>query len=235
MVDESNIVQRTALGLILIAGVVILVGASTSSRYAGQAREKSQEDLQLATRVITEQDHVQGSRDAPLEIVEYSDFECPYCRALHLGIIPRLKERYGETMVLAYRHFPLPRYPHSVREAEAAECAASVGGEDAFWKYTEALFMEKPREATLTDENLIVLATSMGIPGEAFEICMASGEAFARVQSDKAGGVVAGIAMTPTLLITYGGAKVKVQGSYQDRILEAIDELLTVSEKPPEQ
>lgn len=83
-------------------------------------------------------DHIRGSLDAPVRIVEYSDFDCPYCKQIH----PALKSVTDTNTSVAwvYRHFPLTNlHPNAGIKAIASECAAELGGNDAFWKYTDEL------------------------------------------------------------------------------------------------
>ncbi len=90
--------------------------------------------------VLGEEDHLKGSPDAPVALIEYSDLECPYCKSFHPTVKQAL-EKYGDQMVWAYRHFPLESIHSSARPlAEGSECAAQLGGNDKFWEYVDYVF-----------------------------------------------------------------------------------------------
>ncbi len=90
---------------------------------------------------IDEADHVRGSRDAKIMIVEYSDFECPYCQ-MHHETMKSLVEKSGDKLAWTYRHFPLTTIHDGAQlKAEASECIAQAKGPDAFWKYADADFV----------------------------------------------------------------------------------------------
>ena len=114
---------------------------------------------------ISESDHVKGSREAKVFLVEYSDYQCPFCKSFHPTAQQALDE-YGDDLAWVLRHFPLDTlHPKARPAAEASECVASLGGNDAFWKFTDAAFEGTP--ASLDD--LSQLATSAGVSAGAFQ------------------------------------------------------------------
>ena len=99
---------------------------------------------------ITKNDHIYGNSKAPVVIVEYSDFECPYCKAFHSTLKKIIDESNGD-IAWVYRHFPL--HTHSFEELAAAECVAKLKGNDAFWKYGDLLFqMLQTSSDSITDK-----------------------------------------------------------------------------------
>ncbi len=89
---------------------------------------------------LGEGDHLRGSMDAPVALIEYSDLECPFCRQFHPEVKKTLAQ-YGDQMVWAYRHFPIETIHTSARPlAEGSECAAQLGGNDKFWEYIDYVF-----------------------------------------------------------------------------------------------
>ena len=84
-------------------------------------------------------DHLRGSADAPVTLIEYSDLECPYCKSFHPQVQQAL-EKYDGQLAWAYRHFPLDFHPSALPLAEGSECAAQLGGNDKFWEYLDYVF-----------------------------------------------------------------------------------------------
>lgn len=91
---------------------------------------------------ISKEDHVRGNSEASVMIVEYSDYECPFCARFH-GSMKQALEEYGDQVAWVYRHYPLTQlHPNAVLAAQTAECAAELGGDDAFWQFSDALLSE---------------------------------------------------------------------------------------------
>lgn len=89
---------------------------------------------------VQSDDFYRGPADANIILIEYSDMDCPYCHRVHLVIQDLIKERSDIAWV--YRQFPIPKlHPEAYRKAEAAECAGQLGGNDAFWAYTDQLML----------------------------------------------------------------------------------------------
>ena len=149
---------------------------------------------------IREDDHVLGNRDASIVLIEYSDFDCPYCSRFH----PTMKQvmaEYGDEVAWVYRHFPLAIHPDAQRKSEASECVAELGGNDAFWAFADGIF-----EGRGTDLN--ALASESGVDSAAFTNCLSSGKYTQDVKTEMAGGQQAGVTGTPgTLLVVDGEAQ----------------------------
>ncbi|MEQ1849091.1 MAG: thioredoxin domain-containing protein [Candidatus Peribacteraceae bacterium] len=89
---------------------------------------------------LTSDDHVRGNRKADIAVFEYSDFQCPFCTRVH-GTYKQIIDHYGDQVMWVYRHFPLTSiHPDAVPYSKGSECAAKLGGEDAFWSFTDELF-----------------------------------------------------------------------------------------------
>ena len=140
-------------------------------------------------------DHTQGSARAPLQLVEYGDFECPHCGAAY-PIVKAIQQAMGSKLLFAYRHFPLSRiHPHA---AHAAEMAEAAGEHRKFWEMHDLLF---ENQDALEDAQLIVYAETLGIdPAWAAE-ALADGRFEPRVREDFASGVRSGVNGTPTFFI----------------------------------
>jgi protein-disulfide isomerase len=151
---------------------------------------KSQLTLPNAKR-----DHLQGKIDAPVALVEYGDYECPYCGEAY-PIIKAIQERLGDRMCFAFRNFPLVNsHPHAQHAAEAAEAAGAQG---KFWEMHDLLY---ENQDALADEDLAEYASALelDVPRLVGEIL--TGAHTARVREDFLSGARGGVNGTPTLFI----------------------------------
>jgi protein-disulfide isomerase len=139
-------------------------------------------------------DHVQGPVDAPLELVMYGDFQCPYCTAAQT-ILRRVRERLDGRLRFAFRHFPLPSHPDAERAAQAAESAAAQG---AFWPMHDHLYDGRGR---LSLDDLVAHAEAIGIEGARVRRDVADGVHAARVARDERSARAAGITGTPAFFV----------------------------------
>lgn len=148
--------------------------------------------------VSAELDHIYGDPAAPVTLVEYSDFECPYCKRFHFSAKQFVDNSNGKVNWV-YRHFPLSFHnPGAQKQAEASECAAAQGGNDAFWKYTNAIYKRtKAGGKGFPIANLTPLAEELGLDKNRFEKCLTSGKMAQRVAADLKNGSAAGITGTP--------------------------------------
>jgi protein-disulfide isomerase len=139
-------------------------------------------------------DHVLGDPDAPVTLLEYGDYECPYCAAA-APVLRQLVEESGGNVRLAFRNFPIAdRHPYALTAALAAEAAGAQG---AFWEMHELLFARQDR---LDDAALRAYAEELGLDGSRVvgEAAQPFGD---RVEADFATGVAAGVQGTPTVFI----------------------------------
>jgi protein-disulfide isomerase len=153
-------------------------------------------------RVSGGRDHIYGDPQAAITIVEYSDFECPFCKRFH-ATPKELVQAYAGKVNWVYRHFPLAFHnPGAQKQAEASECANELGGNDAFWKYSDAIYARTQSNGKgfpLT--QLAPLATEIGLDGETFRQCLDSGKYTARVQEDLEEGARIGVTGTPASIL----------------------------------
>jgi protein-disulfide isomerase len=147
------------------------------------------------TPPLGDRDHVLGPAEAPVTLVEYGDYECPYCGAAH-PIVASILERMGDSIRFAYRHFPLTQlHPHAHHAAEMAEAAGSRG---RFWPMHDTLFRSQD---ALEDEDLIGYAGQLGIHPDWTADVLATHTFAARVREDFMSGVRSGVNGTPTFFI----------------------------------
>jgi len=158
-------------------------------------REISSISLNSLTLPVAKRDHIQGSIDAPIMLLEYGDYECPYCGAAY-PIIKEIQERVGDRLCFAFRNFPLVNsHPHAQHAAEAAEAAGAQG---KFWEMHDMLF---ENQEALDDENIVQYATTLGLDGSRVISEILAGTHAARVREDFRAGARGGVNGTPTLFI----------------------------------
>lgn len=173
---------------------------------------------------VTAEDHIKGSLEATVFLIEYSDLECPFCASFH-PTAQQAVDEYDGQVAWVYRHFPLDTiHPKARPAAEASECVAELGGEGAFWVFTDAIFADQT--AALND--LAATASKAGVDGGGFQTCFDSGKYKDHVEEDYQAGLTAGVTGTPGNFIVNGkGEAWIVPGAVPyDVLKQAIDEAL---------
>jgi protein-disulfide isomerase len=151
-------------------------------------------DGQLTPPVST-RDHIAGPDDAPVTLVEYGDFECPYC-GMAYPVVNRAQRELGEQLRVVFRHFPLAEaHPHARVAAQAAEAAAAQG---QFWEMHDMLF---EHQDALEPEDLVSYAESLGLDTARFASELEAGMYEKRVREDFRSGVRSGVNGTPTFFV----------------------------------
>jgi protein-disulfide isomerase len=144
------------------------------------------------------EDHIRGNKNAKVTLIEYSDYECPFCKRHEPSMAQALKDFPNDVRVV-YRHYPLTSiHPNAQKAAEAAECANKLGGNDAFWKMHDKMFEISP---ALSPDALVAAAKGLGLNEANFKKCLDSGEMAARVDADVASGNDSGVEGTPATFI----------------------------------
>lgn len=178
---------------------------------------------------VTERDHVRGSNKPRLVLIEYSDYECPFCKSFHPTMQQVLKD-YGNQVQWVLRHFPLGFHANAQKEAEAAECAYDQGGHDAFWKYTDAVYERTTSNGTgFALDKLAPLAAEIGLNQTKFQECLDSGKFTKFVKDEAAAGQAVGVEGTPMTFIldTKTGKKDVIPGALPiEQVKQQLDEIL---------
>lgn len=148
-------------------------------------------------------DHLRGAENPRIYLVEYSDYECPYCSRFH-PTMQQVLEEYGDQVAWVYRHYPLSFHPNAQPAAEAAECIAEANDEDAFWSFTDAIFEENEKLGGKLNSDAIETAiVASGADLASTQKCMDAGEKRNEITEEMQGGSAAGISGTPgTILVT---------------------------------
>jgi protein-disulfide isomerase len=135
-----------------------------------------------------------GPAGAPIELIEFSDFQCPYCLRAN-PIVKQVLSTYGDRIRFVYRNYPLPSHPNARPAAEAAQCAAEQG---QFWPYHDRLFADPSK---LADEDLKQSASALGLDAARFNACFDSHKYKGRVEADIQAANEAGVNGTPAFFI----------------------------------
>ncbi len=168
-------------------------------------------------------DHIRGNSKAKYLLVEYSDFQCPFCQSFHPTVASFVKEN-GTDVAWVYRHFPLDSiHPQARPAALASECVAKLGGEEAFWTFTNNVF-EKGLDINLLSDYV----ANAGVSAEDFEQCYSTEETKNEVEKQYQSGVTFGIQGTPGafLINTKNNKAVLISGALPlDQLKEALKKI----------
>lgn len=137
-----------------------------------------------------------GKADAKVTIVEFSDFQCPFCQK-GAKVMDEIKKKYGNKVKIAFKNFPLPFHKNAKTAAVAGLCANEQSPEK-FWKLHDLMFAD---QQNLTNDGLVAKAKTLGLDMKKFEACLSSNKFLAKVEADKAEGQKAGVQSTPTFFI----------------------------------
>lgn len=136
-----------------------------------------------------------GPKEAKVVVIEFGDFQCPYCKE-EAPIIRKIMEKYKDKVLFVFRDFPLPGHGAAQKAGEAAECADEEG---LFWYYHDTLFLNQDKLDK--EENLVLLAEELGMDKTKFSECLNSGRYEKEVKKDFQDGILAGVKGTPTFFI----------------------------------
>lgn len=221
--DEISMKKSAYRGLVATAIVGIAVGAffagylvAHTADTADYVTESQVRDLlsrvQIAPDsappklvVSLDDDPVIGSPDAPVTLVEFSDFDCPFCARFHQQTLPLIMERYvaGGAVKVVYRDFPIEGiHPNAMAAHIASECADEQG---VFWQYHDVLFERQAERSGLSPEDVRALtvqyADALSLDTDAFSSCLDDPAVRAEIEADRAQGSRYGVTGTPAFFI----------------------------------
>ncbi|MBX4200257.1 DsbA family protein [Candidatus Parcubacteria bacterium] len=210
----------------LIAGAIYFGGGHTAP--AGTNNVANASGSVGSIEKVTDTDHIIGSKNAKVVVVEYSDLECPFCKVFH-DTMHEIVDNYHGDVAWVFRHFPIAQlHSKAPKEAEAAECAADQGGNTVFWKFIDQVFATTGSNNTLNPSELPRIAGSLGLDVAAFNSCLSSGKHTSEIQADVLAATKAGAQGTPySVILTSDGKKVPINGAMPyDSVKAQIDLLL---------
>jgi len=217
------------LGFGLVATAIFFSGGE--QRAINFAADAPAEDSEAAAiRPVDDTDHIKGNPNAPIVLVEYSDYDCAFCKQFH-ETMNRIMDEYGPSGKVAwvYRHFPLQRiHPNAPMVAAASECVAALGGNDAFWEFSDLIFEDRDTNELTNITALPDYAAQVGVDVAAYEACVADGDYISEVEADIADGLNAGARGTPHTLVLVGGQQGTINGAQSyETVKQLIENLLT--------
>lgn len=207
--DDKN---KLSVPVAIVAAGIIIAGAVFFSRApSGGSSLSTVSDTptppapakELTVPSVTASDHILGSPDAKIKLVEYSDLECPACQFFH-PILKQVLDQYGKTGEIAwvYRHFPLKTiHPKAPREAEASECVSELGGNQKFWAFVERVFTVSPANNGLDPAELPKIASYVGVNEKLFTSCLNSKKYEAQIEKNYNDAIAMGLGGTPTTFL----------------------------------
>lgn len=230
---ENNTQQKLSTPMAIIAaGFLIMFGIIISKMPAQKDNLLDQKtdtaDVSgVVLQPVSENDHIRGDLNtAEVLIVEFSDTECPFCKNFH-NAMNKVMTKYPGKIAWVYRHFPLDMHPKARMEARATECVASLGGNDAFWKYLDNIFEVTPSNNKLDQNLLPTMAVSAGVDKAAFDKCFASDTFDAKIEAQIQDGMKAGVQGTPhTIIVTKEGKQYPIKGADEATLNSTLEELL---------
>lgn len=179
----------------------------------------------------TADDHVRGDRKADVQLIVYSDLECPFSKRFH-AVTKQVFDQYKDQIAIVYRHFPLDAiHPKTRKEAEATECAAKLAGNVSFWRLTDKIYETTTSNNGLDLTSLPDLASQVGLNKKDFQSCLESGQMAKTVEAQFQSGVKVGVGGTPgSVLINVKTNKAKfIPGALSyEQIKPMIEEYLSI-------
>jgi protein-disulfide isomerase len=206
---RGPVALAAAVAIVAFAGVGIFVlGMFTHSKVdsnggggGGQAVVGAQPTAGPAPTVgpvdvSVDNDPAEGSADAKVTVIEFSDFQCPYCARFQADTLPQIMQNYGDKIRFVYRDFPLTSlHQYALKAAEASECANEQG---KYWDYHNLLFQN---QSALDDASLKNYAATLQLDTATFNQCLDSDKYMSEVQKDYQDGIAAGVQGTPAFFI----------------------------------
>ncbi len=218
---------------IIIAGMFIGAGlyfGSGNAQNAGNLVAEAPKEVDTTNKIdpVTETDHIKGNINAPVKIVEFSDFDCPFCSRFH-NTMKEITNKYsGDEVAWVYRQFPLEQlHPNAPAVAVASECVAELGGNESFWKFVDSYLVARGGgDKTVHSELIAKLVAEQNIDKTAFTDCLSSGKHNDAVQADMTDATETGGKGTPwSIIIGPTGKTYPINGALPQQAIEQMIEL----------
>lgn len=172
-------------------------------------------DNGASIKVSIDDDAVLGDKNAKVTLIDFSDYECPFCKRHFTDTYPQIKKDYIDTgkVKMVFRDLPLSFHQNAPKEAEAAECARKQGGDSVYYKYHDQIFTKTTSGGTgLALDQLPLIAKELGLNVNQFQKCLDSGEFKSEVNKDLADAAKVGATGTPTFFIGKSTSNGEIDG-----------------------
>ena len=238
--NMDNTAPRQGTSMAIPIAIVIGFGLIALSIYLSGGKQAAtntnlglapEEEASLSTLApVTAEDHIRGNPNAPLMIVEYVDFDCPHCRNFHTTM-QKIMDEYGPGGQVAWvvRQLPLTSlHPSAGHIAEASECVAELGGNEAFWKFSDMVFGERADDGFTDLVRLPEFAEASGVSKTEYQACIDSGRNQAKIDEDMEDLFAAvGPVGTPYSIAVMGDQRYPIEGAQPyDGVKLLVDGLL---------
>ena len=220
----SSKIQLVLMGLLIIAsfllgslwtklqylekGGTLAKGSITNANAQGADQQAAPQAIPTQDttlkKVSVDDDPILGDEKAPLTLIDFTDYECPFCKRHFDQTYPQLKKDYIDTgkVKMVVRDLPLSFHQNAHKEAQAAECAREQGGDQVYFKYHDEIFKRTTSNGTgLALTELPVIANDLGLNGSVLQTCLDSEKYKAEVDKDLADAGAVGATGTPTFFI----------------------------------
>ncbi len=216
-------------GFALIAIAIYLTGGKDSNGINVLTNATSTQTTSSSLRPVDGTDYIRGNPNAPILIVEYSDYDCPFCKQYHASLV-QIMDEYGVNGRVAwvYRQFPIQQlHPNSPKISEAALCVGSIGGSEAFWKFSDLIFEERELEEMTNVVALPDYAEEAGVKKEDYIKCIEGKKMEEVVKKSVQEALAIGAQGTPYTIIMVGTEQAVVSGNQSyDTLKGILDNLL---------
>jgi len=212
------------VGFALIAAAIFFSGPGDRAPMVGNNNQVPAQ-TSGTIRPVDETDFIKGNPNAPIMIVEYSDYECPFCKSFH-DTMNIIMDEFGASGDVAwvYRQFPILG-PSSTRASEAAFCVGELGGSSAYFAFSDAVF-ERDAGARTNMARLNDYATIAGVNITAFEECLASGRMSSKIAAALEDGRAARVEGTPHSIVIVGDQQAVINGAQPYSVVRGIIQTL---------
>ena len=203
------------VGFAMIAVAIYFSGAGKTTLKNADSPTTVAGVEQTTIRGIDDTDFIRGNPNAPIVIVEYSDYDCPFCQVFHQTMTQIMAE-YGLTgkVAWAYRQFPISAlHPNAPRISEAALCVGDLAGNDAFWKFSDVIFSSRDVNQPTDVTKLAEYAVTAGADKAKFTSCLDSGRMKEKVNASVMEAAAAGIEGTPHSILLVGNKQAVIEGA----------------------
>lgn len=171
---------------------------------------------------VTEDDNIRGNLNAPVKVVEFSDFECIFCKNFH-STMKMITEEYEGQVAWVYRHFITGLFFRSERIAIASECVAEQGGNDAFWAFADEYFSLAPSSDMMSMTEVFNIVEKIGLDKREFDECRASDRYMEKIQRHTENGAASGAEGTPySVVIGSDGETYVINGNQSPEVVRLI-------------